>query len=278
MIITGLMLVRNEDWILSHSLEIALRWVDRLVILEHCCTDGSASIIAEFVERYPDRIRVLTDNTDLWDEMKARQATLKAARAWGATHLAIIDADEMLTDNLIPVIRGHFERLQPEQMLTPPLYNLRGSFWRYHADGIWSNRWVSLGWKDTGREHWTGDTFHHREPHGVRWTHVKPIEQGAGGILHAWGASERRLRAKHALYQIVERIKWPHKSTAEIRHLYGLAFDGFDRWRYSPVPDCWTHLKDEICWSDPWQEAEVQRLVSIHGAMHFRGLNLHGLA
>jgi hypothetical protein len=216
-----------------------------------------------------------------------------ARKEHGATHIAMIDADEILTANLIAGIRDQASCVAPGDMLTVPLYNLRGSLDRYHANGIWGNRWGSLVFRDTPDAHWAGEQFHHREPAGVKWKPWKPWgghEQG--GILHLWGVSEQRLIAKHALYKVTERLRFPAKPVREIERMYNLwrskndevisyPNQWPDEWKYADVPPAWwKHKVRNAGWSlfeTPWQEAEVRRLVAEHGRETFQGLDLFGV-
>jgi hypothetical protein len=269
---------RNESWCAAVAFRTALRWNDYIVFLNHASTDNTRDIAESIQAEYPSRVFIIDEPDSCWQEMQQRDRALTMARKLNPTHISIVDFDELLTANLDT--RPLIEALQPGEMLTLPLYNLRGSLWRYHANGIWGNRWVSVAWKDTGKEHWTGDQFHHREPWGQQWKQVKPIQQGQGGFLHLWGSSERRLKAKHALYAVTERIRWPHKPVASIAHMYGLAFENPQLWQFNKPPLTWW-LRESADLIDleqaPWQEAEVRRLIAEHGAAKFAGLNLHGL-
>lgn len=284
--------VRNEDWVLGLSARVALQWCDELVILMHDCVDNTAQIVADLHSEFPGRIGDV-DAVGPWDEMRHRQRLLDCARSEDATHIAMIDADEVLTANLLPTpelirIRGMVNALKPGDMLELPGYNLRGSLDRYHSNGIWGNRWFSCAFKDTPEAHWAGDKFHSRNPAGVRWRNWRPIQQGEGGILHLWGASERRLIAKHALYKVVERLRFAHKPVAEIDDLYSLAIKPRERWEFASTPREWwnygatpaavyANVADSIQ-AEPWQEAEVRRLVQEHGKEKFQGLDLFGVA
>lgn len=296
----GLMPVRNEDWLLGLSARVALQWCDALVILLHACTDRSEEIAHDLAVEHPDRLCIVARESAEWHEMKDRQALLEIARSHeiGATHIAMIDADEVLTANFTPnltagcEIRSYIQGLAPGQMLELPGYNLRGSLDRYHSNGIWGNRWFSLAFKDTPAAHWGGDRFHSRAPAGVKWQTWRPIQQGEGGVMHLWGASERRLRAKSALYKVTERLRWPDKPVAEIDKMYSWAIKGEpghpsfgtpETWTYAQVPRAWTEFECSLRgWridaeGEPWQEAEVRRLVAEHGREHFAGLDLFGL-
>lgn len=287
--LVGMMPVRNEDWILGLSARVALKWVDVLVLYLHACTDGSHDIAVEIERDYPGRVAIILQDDPKWDEMNHRQDMLAVARQPGATHLAIIDADEVLTANLLPTIRGHIERLRPDNILTLPLYNLRGGVGQYHANGLWGNRIVSVAFADDPALHWAGDTFHRREPQGKPLTMFRPVGQGDGGVMHFWGVSERRLLAKHALYKVTERLRWPEKDVRDIDQVYSMCVNGAIRedpktWKYAPTQLPWTDAYDSISggrlniYRVPWQEAEVRRIVAEHGREKFAELNLFGIA
>ena len=144
---------------------------------------------------------------------------------------------------------------------------------------------------------------------GVRMCH-----QGQGGTMHLWGASERRLKAKHALYKMTETLRWPDKPRHEIDRMYSLAFDPrlatsfsgcrqyridlakarsvagegapaqFDQvWIYGRTPDAWwAPYQEWMPYLDidavPWQEQACRNLYAAHGAQRFSGLNLFDVA
>ena len=300
----GTMPVRNEDWCLALSLRVALLWLDEIVVLLHDCTDESGEIVWQCIrENDRGRIHVLREHGE-WFEMKHRQAMLEKARARGATHIAIVDADEVLTGNLlhdnilyvrraidaegIADIRG----TRPGELLQFPLYNLRGGLNRYHSNGIWGGKSTCLAFPDDPRLNWNMERLHHhRHPKGAPLTPYAPIKSGGGGIIHLWGASERRLRAKHALYKVRERLLLPGKAVVAIDREYSWAIHGDpqnpnhgtpENWTYTEVPAAWwapygkwlQHLHVDAV---PWQEAEVQRLVAKHGREAFAGLDLFGV-
>ncbi len=286
-------------------------WVDELVVLLHACTDRSADIVAEIQAENPGRVVVRTHRHEAWTEMAHRQQVLEIARGAGATHIAIIDADEILTGNLI------FQGTKPEgtplsgwdyaigtgpgRILQLPLYNLRSThnvltdtrvsgLDQYHSNGIWGNRIVSVAFADEPCLGWRGDKFHSREPECIlrpskeTLKPYRPIQQGQGGVLHLWGSSERRLIAKHALYKITERLRFPAKPISVIDDLYSLAIKPREPWTFANFPESWwvpyrdlmsKHLHLD---AEPWQETEVRRLIAEHGREKFAGLDLFGVA
>jgi hypothetical protein len=303
--LVGLMPVRNEAWCLGLSARVALMWCDALVIFDHASTDNTQRIIWELETDYPDRVIVRSSSLTEWHEMAQRQTMLEAAREADATHLAIIDADEVLTGHLLDhgpdgdrstwrsaVVHG----TPPGHILQLPGYNLRGSLNRYHSNGIWGHRWFSTVFGDGKYLGWSGDRFHQREPTGRPLVSYRPIQHGQGGVLHLWGVSERRITAKHALYKINERLRWPGKSITEIDRMYNLWRSPADSaveypqqtdwgkpWTFADVPASWwagyEHLMQYLdIDAEPWQEGEVRRLLEEHGTEAFRGLDLFGVA
>lgn len=286
--LVGMMPCRNEDWILGLSARAALMWCDALVILDHASTDETWSILGNLDADFKDRIFWLKEKDSTWREMEHRQLILNLARDLKATHMAIIDADEVLTGNLLPMIRAHVESMAPGWLLQLPGYNLRGGMDRFHANGIWGQRWFSTAFRDDPRLGWSGDRFHQREPSGAFMRQHRPIMQGQGGVMHLWGASERRLRAKHAAYKMIETLRWPTKSRVEINRIYNQAFfpsanTQFEQtWTYAEVPANWwepyTELRSRVQLDAvPWQEEMCRQLHVEHGAERFAGLDLLGV-
>ncbi len=293
--IVGMLLCRNEDWILGLSLRAALMWCDAVVVLLHSCTDDSRGIAREVAVENPGRVSVVQQGAQDWPEMAHRQYLLEIARAEGATHLAIIDADEILTSNLLgsvepgtpSIIKCAAASAERGMILQLPGYNLRNGITQYHSNGIWGKRWFSLAFKDDPALGWAGHTFHRREPQGRTLRPFQPIPQGSGGILHLWGASFRRLVAKHALYKLREVIM-AQRAVHVIDYEYSLAIHGrgFEdspkTWTYADVPYSWwsgySHLMQYLHLDAvPWQEAECRRLVDVHGKQITQGLDLFGV-
>ena len=284
--ICGMMPVRNEEHELGLTARVALKWCDELVVLLHECSDRSAEIVREIAN---ETGRVLSSHVlGDWREMEHRQQLLEDARGLGATHLAIIDADEVLTANLVPLMREIIESTPRNLILQLPLYNLRGAIDRYHANGIWGNRIVSVAFADNPVLHWGGDTFHQREPIGRRLAGYTPLRHSDGGVMHLWASSLDRLRAKHRLYRVVERVRWPQKQTSQIEKMYSWAEHGDPNnlgygtpqtWTYADVPEQWwsgyenlmTHLDLN---AKPWQDAECDRIIDQHGREYFKGLRI----
>lgn len=286
--IIAMMPLRNEAWIAGLSIRAALSWCDEVVALNHNSTDESAAICAGIRREFDERFHMWSTFEGNWPEMQHRDALLQHARERGATHLVICDADEILTGNLLPTIRQTIESMPRGCCLQLPGYNLRGGINRYHANGVWGNRWFSVAFADDARLHWAGDRFHHREPMGAKLLSYKPIAQGEGGILHLWASSLRRLHEKHRLYRVTEALQFPEKSRAEIDHMYSLAERGDPNqpaygtpgtWTYRDVPpEWWAAYRPLMQYLDvdayPWQRHECEKLIAEHGPERFAGLRI----
>lgn len=291
--LVGLMPVRNEAWCLGLSARVALTWCDYLVIGLHACTDQSDKIAYQIATEYPNRVNVLHIDDPKWAEMEHRQDMLAIARHDGATHIAMIDADEILTGNLAckknrsecaKCAYTCVRAATRDHILQLPLYNLRGGIDRYHSNGLWGKRIVSVAFADDPALHWSGDRFHSREPQGKRLTGFEPVAQGDGGVMHLWASSLDRCRAKHRLYRITERIRWPEKDVRDIERMYGMWEKGSigedpKAWTFSPVPEAWwapyaAWMKYLDVDAPNWQDAECERLIAQHGREYFKGLSI----
>ena len=280
--LVGLMLAHNEDWVIGTSARAALLWCDHLIILDHNSTDRTPQIVQEIATYNPGRVSLLTETDPAWNEMACRQRTLDEARRIGATHCAIVDADEILTANLLPVIRGEIEKLSPGRTIEVGMLAMWRSLYKYRTGhSIWSNRTdLTLAFCDQPSLCWTttqGYDHHHRAPLGITarvWSGL------TGGVMHLQWASWRRLVAKHAKYKMMERIKYPAKATAEIDRMYSLALDESDL-IVSDAPIAWWDFYHD--WNIkldavPQQEAECQEWMKQYGTELFNGLDLFGVA
>jgi hypothetical protein len=278
------MTVRNADWIVGLSARAALMWCDNLVVMLHACSDRSAEIAEEISSENTGRVHVIVENDHGWNEMANRQKMLEKSRDLKATHIAIIDADELLTGNLLDSVRQKFE--SSNHIIASPLYNLRNGIDEYHINGTWGNRRYTIGFKDELYLNWSGDMWHHREPMGAKSQRFELAEQGAGGGMHFWGASEKRLKAHHAYYKLAERLRWPQKPIAEIDDMYSWAINGRtrgerDSWRYEYVPAEWWQPYFKLCEyldidSESWEVSECKEIIA-HNPGIEQGLDLFGV-
>ena len=287
--IVGICPVRNEDWCLGLTLRAALQWCDEVIVLDHASTDRTETILSEIDdETEHKRLFWFIEPDPLWREMNHRQRLLTCARSRNATHIAMIDADELLTANLIPHIRTWIERLGPMQMLCLPwicvAHMKQGDYTTYMSSGMWAKQRVSTAFLDRPQLHWTtanGYDFHHRAPYGCTW-HDVPMS-GGGGLLHLQFLSTRRLYAKQYLYQLTERLRWPDREpVAQMSEKYSLTVREALAAQTAPCPANWFAGYEDLLHylqvdAEPWQEAECRRLLKEHPGIG-EGCNLFGLS
>lgn len=285
--LVALMLVKNEDWILGLSARVALLWCDVIAFYLHDCTDGTQRIVDELEKEYgEERIVRAWNHAAGWPEMDMRQALLEQGRKAGGTHFALIDADEVLTSNLLPHIRARVEALRPGCMLEVPMAAMWKSIWQYRDDAsVWSKAWLTLAFRDIPeRCSWKPDVagyqHHHRHPYGLR-KHEREGEHGAGGVMHLQFADWRRLVAKHAWYKMRERVTYPERAISRIDDMYSQAVNETGV-RTSTAPLHWWSMYSQ--WlsqlhlnREPWHADACRRYIAEHGAETFAGLDLFGV-
>jgi len=282
--LTAIMPARNEGWVIGLTARAVLMWCDSLIVLNHASDDDTGDIIDAISNEHPGRVFEMRESSPEWREMHHRQSLLEAARAMGATHIAPVDADELLSANLIDGIRGQIERLVPGQFNGIPMKNLHRSINQYRADNspFGSQAGTMLAFADAPHVAWkptNGYDHHQRSPHGSKMGHMIRCE---GGLLHLQFASWRRLLAKHAAYKCMERVKYPAKSVQQIDQTYSLAPNEAGL-RLADVPASWLdryaplihHLDLD---REPWHTGEVRRLVGEYGRSYFEPMNLFGVA
>lgn len=328
--IIGLMLARNEDWVIGLSARVALMWCDALVVIVHRSTDRTWNILEDIcketdepvapieiqtidaVTEQPEKISismvnrrcmVAGDNSSEWEEMRLRQTSLIIARQCSATHLAIIDADEVLTGNALPSIRKHVEQLEDGVVLQAPWLQLRNNLHiRTEAwgitdahdtrglgvmnSGMWAHQNSVIAFKDHPSFHWAardGYDFHQRKPMGLSDLQSHHIfDDRSAGVMHLQFLSRRRLLAKQFLYQLTERLRWPGRDSIEtIVNRYAPTVRESDKATLAACPESWwapySHLMQYLHVDrEPWQENECKRILIENPGIE-RGLDDFGL-
>jgi hypothetical protein len=308
--------VRNEDWCLGLTARAALMWCDELILWFHACNDNSEDIGQAVAREHPARVIMDGAYDPTWAEMTHRNTMLECARERGATHIAMVDADEILTGNLLDEdaasspatvfglasgtkrpskIRALIELHCERGILNLPWLALARDPMRYiSGPSYWGERQnVTTAFKDRPDYHWAardGYDFHQRPPMSAQPKYfLQPIKAPDGGLMHLQFLSERRLRVKQCLYKLTEVLRWPGRSSvAVLNEMYGHAvYDSNPAARgvtTAAVPAEWWAPYDDLAdqflcldHTEPWQEAEVKRLLAEHGREKFAGLDLFGL-
>lgn len=281
--IVATMPARNEGWIIGASARVALQWVDALIVLQHGMDSGTACMIVDLSREYGERVIVMGELNPEWNEAEYRQRMLGKAREEGATHIALIDADEMLTANLLPRIRTMAEQMTPAECLKLPWIQAWRSIAQYRADETTFGRarvpCLFRNSPELSFQPRAGNyQIHTRIPKGAM---VRPhLDREDGGVLHFQHANWDALLAKQALYKMVERLRWPHIGVDEINNRYNGTVNE-DGLQLKMIPDEWVDYRAAVpainVDREPWQRAECKRLWEQHGAKAFEGLDLFGV-
>jgi hypothetical protein len=280
--LTGMTLCRNEERFIGYTGRVALQWCDHWIVLLHACHDKSQRIVERIWDEFPNRVTILIASTsDRWDEMTHRQWMLEQARTLGSTHIALIDADEMLTGSGLPYIRQATEQLAPGQFLRVPMRNLCDSMQTYRNEkSVWGQATTVVTFANRSDLHWSprdGYHYHHRHPHNsVEGNHITSAE-----VLHLQMVSRFHLTAKHVWYQMMERDRYPDLPVAEIATKYSQAPDrnGIElascpeEWfaPYKVFEEYLLPLGDSG--KSNWHIDECRRLMKKHNKAYFDGLN-----
>lgn len=287
--IIGLMLCRNSDWILGLSARAALMWCDALVIAHHSSTDGTADIVHSLLVESAPKIYAWSFWNPDFIEMGFRNEMLKLAREIDATHIALIDDDEVLSGNLLSRIRDIVESTPKGSVLMLPwlqMENLEGDLgWMVMTSGHWGRSPVSVAFPDSSAYHWKsqegGYDHHHRHPMGKPFHPHSPIDDRASGLMHFQFASRRRLLAKQFWYQLQERLRWPSRPVQQVAKMYSFTVEESAAAQVEAAPVEWfepyAHLMQHLHLDrEPWQAAECKRILTEHPGIA-SGLNDFGL-
>lgn len=284
--IVGIMPARNEDWIIGMTLRALLMWVDAVVVLLHACTDNTESIVKEVSGEHPGKVKMVYDSDPKWEEMYHRQGLLEEARELDCTHVAYVDADEMLSGNLLPIIRKETEKLSPARYLELFWACMWKSRYRYPLGkgSIWGRSYVTTITADDGNISWKptsdGYHFHHRNPYdsnrGIR------IDASQGALMHFQHVNWDRLRAKQALYKMIEATQYPNhegRQSMDAKYSRALSEEGCV---FEVAPDSWWEPYEHLApffhpTKEPWQKRECGRLWNAHSPRTFIGLDLFGV-
>lgn len=286
--LVGMMPVRNEDWVLGLSLRAALLYLDEVVMLDHGSSDGTPDLLATIAAEHPGRVHRLAESDAVWRETAIRNRLLAAARQRGATHLCALDADEVLTGNLLPGIRGSFAALAPGETLSLPWLSLWRSLDRYRDDEseVATDCWMMLGWRDHPAVHYRNNQgefdIHSRRVKGQSGTRRIGRDKADGGVFHLAFANWRRLRVKTAWYKMQETVRYPgFRTAAQLNQWYACDLDERGLRTSAVAPEWWEPYRawrGEVALDgEPWHQGECLQLWQRHGPAAFAGLELWGV-
>lgn len=279
----------NDEWVIGLSARALLRYCDGLVVGLHRSTDRTAAILADVAaEAGPARVTVVEQDelyprTSLPVEQVGgtlrRDHIGRIAIEQGATHVLVIDTDEVLTGNLVAGARAMAEA---NRIVYLPWIQVWDQPDAYRTS--W-NQPLPFLFEVSRKSHWISSA-HGRFPADVAaapYPSAPHVAYGTGGVMHLQFLSRRRLAWKRLMYRLGERMIYPERAPQVIDHKFadGIVPPRADE--LAPMPAEWwagledlrPHLHPEM---PPWHEAECHRIVQERGREILDGLDLGDLS
>ena len=275
--VIALLPVRNEAWVLAHTLDSLSRFCDVVIVSDQGSTDGSQEICARFSKV------VLLDETRGADRLpqRARWRLLDAARGYdGHNLLWCTDADELVPPDLARTfLAAHAAHLVAPRAIACRDYHLWRGISRYRND--WSQygpQWKVMAFADDRRVDYP------RQP-DIRPLHEPrtPVDDDpqvlkAEGLpmLHLQFSLWRRNQMKQAWYRCVEWIDG-RRTAMDINGQYSITMPPWYV-RTAPVPSAW--LKEltlpsiSVDAEPAWHDAEIAGLFDAHGIEFFEPMEI----
>lgn len=287
--VVGLITARNEDWILGLTLRAATFIVEEMIVLDHASTDRTRAIIQEVAQEFPGRIHYRRREDPVWREASIRQGLLEEGRLLGGTHFWVIDADELLTGNLLPEIHSILSSLDAGDYITLPWFPMWRSLDRYRRDRneYWCGNRTAYGFRDhpsvryEPRGKRPGYDIHTRAPIVPGQKRELCLKDPHHGVMHFVAAGWARLLAKAAWYKMIETVRFADVSAQRLNATYDRDLDETDLITV-PVELAWwapyLRWREYVQLDRPsWYEWDCQRMWREFGPEKFAGLNLWGV-
>lgn len=296
--IVATLLARLDQWSIELAIRVALEWCDEIVIGMHepggKALDPTWKIISKLSPDLINRINVVALTDATWDEMNMRQRLLESARGCGATHIAIVDADEAVTADLIPDIREMVLKLKPCETIEVPMVSPHHGASKGGAcldfarvDGVFASARITLAFGDDPSLSWQnaadGYCYHNRPPKGITQRTNLQTRSAMSGVFHLQYATLQRLGAKAAFYKLTERMKFPDRDESQpgpLNHKYDWTLRD-DGERYEKIPDsAWAYpfgdgRKMVDLGEIAWQAWAISALVGRLDPKVIAGLDIH---
>lgn len=269
------MTAHNEDWVIGLTARAASLWADEVIVLNHNSDDHTQKVL-EDANTSVGNIITLQEPAPEFTPLQFYRRLVKEAINRDATHLAILDADEMLSADVACLMREAVRNLAVGETLDVPWIPV-GSvapLMRYASDmrtGFVFPLFGDLSYPALPEAAY--NIHYSRLPLSV--THHVSLNTD-GGLLHLAYVDNRRLQAKELRWKMMEMLRWPgRRSVAWLNDYYDVALNMGE---LSECPNSWwtyqqleTHLH---IGNESSIEKEVKRTWD---PVRFAGLNTFGI-
>jgi hypothetical protein len=276
--IVAIMPVRNEAWVLPHSLASLSAFCDVILVNDQSSEDASRGICRQF----PKVILLESPETRVCEE--ARWELLDAARGYDGCNLIICtDADELLPPRMMNrFIDGHREDLQPKTSVECMFYHLWGDAVHYRDDyTMYRPHWKAMAFVDDR----LGD-YDRSERLPLHQSRIILMDGGHllraddVPLLHLQWLIANRNQMKQAWYRCRELLDGK-KGALEINRRYSIALPA-PRAKTSLVPAEWL---EELTFPDlsidrepSWQQRDILGWFDRYGPAFFERLEIWHIA
>ncbi|MFI5179366.1 MAG: glycosyltransferase [Vicinamibacterales bacterium] len=276
--VIALLPVRNEAWVLRHSLACLSAFADVVMVSDQDSDDNSRDICREFPKV------VLLESREALICEQARWTLWDAARDYeGSNLLWCTDADELVSPKLV---RDFLERdrdaLTPGTVIDCHYYHTWNSPTRYRDEGWpYAPYWKPVAVVDDRRMDYTRARALplHEERVPVD-AHSRRLRAANVPVLHLQWLLPNRNQMRQAWYRCREWLQ-QERTVAEINGQYAVALPA-RRVRTRPIPPAWvadvTFPDVSVDREASWQERDVLRWFDERGPAFFEPLEIWHVA
>jgi hypothetical protein len=279
--IIALVPVRNEAWVLEHSLACWSGFCDVVIVNDQMSTDSTR----EICRRFPKVVLLETTSTGPVDTVaklpqQARWRLLDAARNYDGNNLLwCTDADELTPPTLARTFfEQHAGEFTPRRVIECRFYNLWDSLSKYRKDlSYYGPLWKPMGFVDDRvADYPRGEVRPLHEPRMPVDTSDSAIKASDLPILHLQWTMWNRNQMKQAWYRCIDFMD-KRMTAAEVNAFYSVTL----RELYvhtEHVPQAWLEdvtLPDADVDRQPaWHEAEIRGWFDQRGIEFFEPLEI----
>jgi len=273
--------VKNEEWILEKSLKAASFFADHIIVADQNSTDRTS----EICKRFP-KVIYIKNPSEKFNERERRKILLSKVREFYGNNLVFaLDADEILTANILKpkILEKLVKQIKPGMSVILQWIMVWKNPFQYRYDNLpkWRNNWKHFVYWDDRKMSFDNTKIHSaRVPkdalsNSIKFEDIK--------VLHYQFVSWSRMVSKQRFYQITEYLLYPKKSALKISPKY--------KWYLKKGPDGIILRSMPDVWIKPWQErgidlgnfsesklywfdAEILQDFKKYGTEHFKWLDI----
>lgn len=277
--VIALLPVRNEAWVLAHSLSCLSGFCDVVLVCDQRSDDASREIAREIPKV------VLVDGATADDPaarlpQRARWQLLDAARQYDGHNLIwISDADELVSPRLARAWLQSRADLQPRTVIECMFYNLWNNPLEYRSDWtLYRPHWKAMAFVDDRRVDYPRGAglppLH--EPRLPLGLSEQPVRADNLPVFHLQWLLAERNQTKQAFYRCLELLQ-QQGSAADVNARYSITLtQPFTR--TTPVRAEWVKditFPDFAIDREPsWHEEQIFRWFDEHGVETFEPLEI----